>query len=54
VGVGYDRATYGATVPKRHVVDERIVSEVPDGTGHIIKWVKEAGGWPEFPPAAAP
>ncbi len=41
----------GATLPKRDAVDERIVREVRDGTGHIIKWVKDAGGWPEFPSA---
>ncbi len=39
----------GATLPKRDMVDERIVRETKDGTGHIIKWVKDAGGWPEFP-----
>lgn len=25
-------------------VDERITREARDGTGHIIKWVKDAGG----------
>jgi hypothetical protein len=39
----------GATLPQRDVVDQRIVREVRDGTGHIIKWVKDAGGWPDFP-----
>ncbi|HXR05163.1 MAG TPA: hypothetical protein VN836_10695, partial [Verrucomicrobiae bacterium] len=39
----------GATLPKRDTVDERIVNETRTGTGHIIKWVKEAGGWPDFP-----
>jgi hypothetical protein len=34
-------------------VDERIVGEVRDGTGHIINWVKDAGGWPDFPSATA-
>ena len=38
----------GATFPKRDSVDERIVREVRDGTGHIINWVKDAGGWPQF------
>ena len=44
----------GATLPKRDAVDERIVREVRDGTGHIIKWVKETGGWPDFPSATVP
>jgi hypothetical protein len=39
----------GAALPKRDAVDERIVRETRDGTGHIIKWVKDAGGWPDFP-----
>ena len=39
----------GATLPRRDAVDERIVKGVRDGTGHIIKWVKDVGGWPEFP-----
>jgi pectate lyase len=38
----------GAILPRRDVVDERVVREVRDGTGHIIKWVKDVGGWPEF------
>ncbi|SPE56586.1 conserved exported hypothetical protein [Verrucomicrobia bacterium] len=43
----------GATLPNRDAVDERIVKETREGTGHIIRWVKEAGGWPDFPPGAA-
>ena len=39
----------GATLPKRDAVDERIVRETGEGTGHVIKWVKDAGGWPDFP-----
>lgn len=39
----------GATLPQRDAVDERIVSETRNGAGHIIKWVKDVGGWPEFP-----
>ncbi|MBI1839373.1 MAG: hypothetical protein HYR88_00780 [Verrucomicrobia bacterium] len=41
----------GATFPKRDSVDQRIVREVRDGTGHIINWVKDVGGWPDFPDA---
>jgi hypothetical protein len=41
----------GATLPRRDAVDERIVREVREEGGHIIKWVKDAGGWPEFPSA---
>jgi hypothetical protein len=43
----------GATQPKRDSVDERIVRETREGTGHIIQWVKDAGGWPKFPSTTA-
>jgi pectate lyase len=43
----------GATLPRRDAVDERIVNETRNGTGHIIKWVKDVGGWPVFPSATA-
>jgi pectate lyase len=39
----------GATLPRRDAVDDRIVNEVRNGTGHIVKSVKDAGGWPDFP-----
>ena len=39
----------GATLPKRDTVDERIVGEVRDGTGHIINRLADIGGWPDFP-----
>lgn len=39
----------GATLPKRDATDERIVKEVRDGSGHVINWVRDAGGWPDFP-----
>ena len=39
----------GATLPRRDAVDERIVREAREGTGHIVNWVRDAGGWPDFP-----
>ena len=39
----------GATLPRRDAVDERIVREAREGTGHIINWVRDAGGCPNFP-----
>jgi len=52
----YDRvlADAGATLPKRDTVDNRIIQETREGTGHIVKWVKDAGGWPDFPSASVP
>ena len=44
----------GATLPKRDAVDDRIVRETRDGAGHVIKWVRDTEGWPDFPSAAAP
>lgn len=38
----------GATLPRRDAIDLRVVREVTDGTGHIVKSVSEAGGWPSF------
>jgi hypothetical protein len=81
LGVGYDRATYGAaepfaappvttelarvayesvlkgagaSLPRRDPVDQRIVREVRTGTGHVVDWVKDAGGWPDFPSSESP
>jgi pectate lyase len=49
--VAYERVLKeaGATLPIRDAVDTRIMRETRDGTGHVIKWVKDAGGWPDFP-----
>jgi hypothetical protein len=44
----------GAALPERDAVDERVVREVRQGTGQIINWVREAGGWPDFPSATTP
>jgi pectate lyase len=38
----------GDTFPKRDSVDECVVNEVQQGTGHIVNSVEEAGGWPDF------
>ena len=39
-----DRVLQGAgdTLPARDPVDQRVVREVQEGTGHIIRWVREA------------
>jgi hypothetical protein len=33
----------GDTLPHRDLVDRRVVREVQEGSGHIIRWVREAG-----------
>jgi hypothetical protein len=38
--------TGGANLPKRDAVDRRIVMDVKNGTGKIIKSQDEVGGWP--------
>ncbi len=38
----------GATLPRRDPADTRVVSEVRDGTGKIIKSEQEVGGWPNY------
>jgi pectate lyase len=38
----------GATLPRRDAVDARAVSDVRNGTGHIIDNEKEVGGWPNY------
>jgi pectate lyase len=44
----------GASLPKRDAVDERIVSDVRNRTGRIIKSQEDVGGWPELKSAPAP
>jgi len=41
-------AEAGATLPKRDVVDIRIVNDVKNGTGRIINSQDEVGAWPEL------
>jgi hypothetical protein len=44
----------GASFPVRDSVDERIVNDVIDGTGHIIDDEDEVGGWPTLNSLPAP
>ncbi len=41
-------ASGGATLPKRDAVDERIVKDIKNRTGKIIKSQEDVGGWPEL------
>lgn len=47
-------ANVGATLPSRDTVDARIVSEVRNGSGHIISHTSEVGGWPSFSSGTPP
>ena len=44
----------GATYPRRDPVDQRIVNDVVNGTGHIIDHPSDVGGWPTLAGGAAP
>ncbi|MFQ5808927.1 MAG: SUMF1/EgtB/PvdO family nonheme iron enzyme, partial [Armatimonadota bacterium] len=44
----------GATLPRRDVVDTRIVEEVRTGTGRIIDTPADVGGWPQYRSADPP
>lgn len=44
----------GAIHPKRDPVDTRLVQEVRDGTGHVIRYEKEVGGYPLYAGGEAP
>ncbi|MHC1702953.1 MAG: hypothetical protein AB9846_03495 [Tenuifilaceae bacterium] len=52
----YERVlkTGGATLPKRDAVDIRIVKDVRNRSGKIIKSQEEVGGWPKLISAPAP
>jgi hypothetical protein len=40
--------TVGASLPKRDVVDARLVNDVRNRTGKIIDSQQQVGGWPEL------
>jgi pectate lyase len=44
----------GATLPERDAVDQRVVSDVRNGTGSIINSPDEVGGYPELHEGSAP
>ena len=44
----------GASLPKRDLVDLRIVNDVKNRTGRIIKSQNDVGGWPELKSAPIP
>jgi pectate lyase len=46
--------TGGAILPKRDIVDTRIVNDVRNRTGKIIKSQEDVGGWPELKSIPAP
>ena len=44
----------GASLPKRDIVDRRIVNDVKNLTGRIIKSQDDVGGWPMLKSVSAP
>ena len=44
----------GASLPKRDIVDQRILNDIMKGKGNIIKSQEEVGGWPILQSAPAP
>lgn len=46
--------TGGATLPKRDAVDLRIINDIRNKTGSIIKSQEEVGGWPSLHSLPAP
>jgi pectate lyase len=47
-------ASAGAILPRRDVVDERVAGEVLKKEGRIIDSPAQVGGYPNYPPGAAP
>ena len=46
--------TGGASLPKRDIVDQRIVNDIREHTGKIIKSQEDVGSWPIFNTTPAP
>ncbi len=46
--------TGGANLPKRDMVDQRIVNNIKNKTGKIIKSQEDVGGWPKLKSLPAP
>src|SRR5262249_25018394 len=44
----------GATLPKRDTTDARIVADVKNRTGKIIRYEKDLGDWPTYAGGKAP
>ncbi|UCE05591.1 MAG: SUMF1/EgtB/PvdO family nonheme iron enzyme [bacterium] len=44
----------GATLPIRDSVDQRIIQNIINGTGHIIDSQEEVGSWPQYATAELP
>jgi hypothetical protein len=44
----------GASLPKRDIVDQRIIENIRKGEGRIINSQKEVGSWPQLKNAPAP
>ena len=47
-------ASGGANLPKRDVVDQRVVADVKNRRGKIIASQEEVGGWPSYQSSSAP
>ncbi|HSV27119.1 MAG TPA: hypothetical protein VLH60_04425 [Sedimentisphaerales bacterium] len=54
--VAYERVLHhaGASLPKRDIVDTRLVNDVRNNTGVIIDTQNQVGGWPTLRSAAPP
>ena len=50
----YVLPTVGASLPKRDIVDARLVEQVRTRTGELIDSQSEVGGWPELKSGGLP